>query len=268
MKKIMIILLTVSALPAFAAKKGLYMDVSAAGGINPLAGRASASLFYRLPLSSDSSPLFNGTKTDLGITGSATPADYSGTGYVYFEPLAIFGLRLSGTYRRYYTAFGYGYKPVSGPDASYSSKAMSDIDDKSRTSFVFAAEPTLRLKYERLIAVNTITFTSTRVKNGDPYYYESYSDTIHEKNDKDYANSASLLFEVNSSFLAGVNDYYQKVSSTGYHSNRIASVFIYNGKDGENELTAVFMAGSYTENRNYKGKPFGLFYIGRSFMLE
>jgi hypothetical protein len=254
-------------LPTFAAKQGVYVHTSAAGGYNPATAQLSASVFYRLPFSSDTAPLWNETKTDFGITGSITPVDYSGTAFVTFEPLAIFSLKMSGACQRYYASLGYGYRKVESPDSEYSNSALSHVTAESKTAFRFSAEPTLRYKYERFIVTNTFSYTYIEVKSGDPYYYEPYSDTIHKKKDHNYANSASLLFVINDHFIAGVNDYYQKVPSTQYRSNRIASVFVYSKKNGESELSLALLAGSFTENKYYKGKLFTAFYIGKSFMI-
>jgi hypothetical protein len=267
MKKLLIIFMFIP-LTVSAAQKGFYMDTSVAGGYNPAAARITASMFYRLPLSADTAPLWYGTKTDLGITGSVTPVDYSGSVFLIFEPLAIFSLKMSGAYHRYYTTFGYGYRKVEGPDSPYSEKALSHIDPETNTAYKFVAEPTFRYKYERLIVVNTFSYTHINVKNDDHFYYEPYSNTIHKKNDYDYADSASFLFIINDYLSVGVNDYYQKVPSTDYQSNRIASLFVFTQKKGENELVAVFFAGSYTENRYYRGKLFAAFYIGKTIMLE
>jgi hypothetical protein len=238
-----------------ASDKGLYTAVSAAGGVNPVIAKISADVYYRIPLSSDPGILWNSTCIDFGITGSSTPVDYSAAGFINIEPIAFFNLKLSAAAQKFHTAAGYGYQKLNSPDSDYSSSSLSDIDGESKTAYKYSAEPALKFKYSRIILTNTFMLNYIKVSTPDQYYYEPYSDTVHKRKDWNYAHSTNLLFEINSSLIAGVNNYFNKTESTDCQSNRIAGLILFNTKCSNNdEITFGALAGSYTENRNYKGE--------------
>lgn len=254
MKKFLIILLVYST-HVFSAERGSYTDISAGGGINPLAGQASVSLYYKIPLSSDPGILWNSTCVDLGISGSFSPGDCTASAFLEVEPVAFFNLKLSGTVQRYYPELGYGYQRLESAKSDYSSSALSDIDRESKNAYKLCAQPTLKFRYERVIFTDTFTLNYINTLTSDRYYYEPYSDTAHARKDRDYANSATLLYSFSSSVLAGLNSYCNKTVSTGCRSSRIAAIALFsperNNHDG---ITFGALAGSYTENRNYKGE--------------
>lgn len=253
MKNIFFILVLLCCIEVSAANKGLYTAAGAAGGTNPVIGRISADVYYRIPLSSDPGILWNSTCLDLGMNGSITPVDYNASGYVNIEPVAFFNLKLTATIQQYHTLAGYGYQEMESPDSDYSPEALSDIDGKSKTACKYSAEPTLKFRYSRFIFTDTFTVNHIIVSTSDRYYYEPYSDTVHKKNDWNYANSATLLYEVNNHLLAGVNNYYNKTESTGCRSNRIAAIVLYSPEtDNSEKINIGALAGTYSENKNYK----------------
>lgn len=245
-----------------AAERGFYVSGTAAAGINPIISSASADIFYRIPLSSDPGPLWNSTSIDLGFDGSVTPVDYNVATFINIEPVAVFNLKLTASLQRYYTAAGYGYYRMESPDSDYSYSAQSDIEGESKTAYKFSAEPTLKFRYGRVIFGNTFTFNYINTQTNDEYYYEPYSDSIHKSEDTDYSNSTSLLFEVRSGLLAGVNNFYSRTGSVDCTSNRVSGIIIWTPAiEYEGEITLGALAGSYNENRNYKGDLFALAFV-------
>jgi hypothetical protein len=253
MKMRFFILVLLCCMEASAADEGLFTSAGAAGGTNPVIGRISADVYYRIPLSSDSGILWNSTCLDLGMNGSMTPVDYNASGYLNIEPIAFFNLKLTTTIQQYHTLAGYGYQEMKSPDSDYSLETLSDIKGESKTACKYSAEPTMKFSFSRFIFADTFTVNHIIVSTSDRYYYEPYSDTVHERDDWNYANSASLLYEVNNHLLAGVNNYYNKTESTGYRSNRIAAIVMYSSEtENSDKINIGFLAGTYTENKNYK----------------
>ncbi len=257
MKTKIVILVFLFSVNATAAERGFYSSASAAGGINPSAAKLSAEVLYRLPLFSDTGELWNTSCIDLGLEGSVTPADYSGSMFINVEPVAVFNLKFTASVQRYYTGFGYGYNRMDSPDSDYSSSARDDIDKEKKTAYKYSAEPTFKFKYSRIIFVNKFALNYIDTKTGDKYYYEPYSDSIHKRKDYDYSNSTSILFEVKRNYFAGFNNYYSRTESVECSSNRVAGILIFNPElQGCDNVSIGGMAGSYTVNNNYRGDLF------------
>lgn len=246
----------------YAAERGVYTAVSAAGGINPAVARISAEAWYRIPLFSNPGVLWNTSCIDFGLVGSTTPVDYSGSLFFNIEPIAIFNLKLTAGAQRYHTALGYGYQGVDSPDAEYSSSALEKIDGESKAAYKFSAEPTLKFRYGNVIFANTFTLNYINTQTDDEYYYEPYSDSIHKRKDRDYSNSTVLLYEMTGRLLAGVQSFYSRTGSVDCTSNRIAGIVIWKPESGISERISIgAMAGSYMENKNYKGGIFALAFV-------
>lgn len=253
MKKNFLILLLLCCIDVSAADKGLFTSAGAVAGINPVIGRISADIYYRIPLSSDPGILWNSTCLDLGMNGSITPVDYNASGYINIEPIAFFNLKFTAAVQQYHTLAGYGYQKMESPDSDYSPDALSDIEGESKTACKYSAEATLKFRYNRFIFADTFTLNHIIVSASDRYYYEPYSDSIHEKDDWNYANSTSLLYEVNNRLLAGINNYYNRTESTDCRSNRIAAIVLYSPEtENSDKINLGVLAGTYTENKNYK----------------
>ncbi len=244
------------------AERGFYATGSAAAGINPIISSISADIFYRIPLSSDPGPLWNTTRIDLGVTGGVTPVDYSGSFFFNIEPVAVFNLKFKATAQKYNTALGYGYYRMESDDSDYSSSARTDITAESKTAYKFSVEPVFKIKYSSIIFTNTYTFNYINTRTDDEYYYEPYSDSIHKRKDTDYSNSTSLLYEIRSGLLAGVNNFYSRTGSVDCTSNRVSGILIWTpDADYAGKITIGALAGSYTENRHYEGELFSLVFV-------
>ncbi|HPJ43006.1 MAG TPA: hypothetical protein P5120_05165 [Spirochaetota bacterium] len=264
-----VILILLFSMNASAAERGFYSSVSAAGGINPYAASVSADMFYRLPLFSDTGDMWNTSCIDLGLNGTVTPADYSGSVFLNIEPVAVFNIKFTATAQRYYTGLGYGYNRMESPDSDYSSSARDDIDNESRTAYKYSAEPALKFKYSRTVFVNKFTLNYIDTRTGDEYYYEPYSDSIHKRKDYDYSNSTNLLFEVNRNFYAGFNNFYSRTKSVDCSSNRVAGIIIFNPELQGNEKVSIgAMAGTYTANNNYRGDLFAAVFASVSMKAD
>jgi len=262
MKTKLSILIVLFSVQIYAAERGIYSAVSAAGGINPTIARVSAEAWYRFPLFSDPGVLWNTSCIDLGLGGSTTPVDYNGSLFFNIEPIAIFNLKFTAGVQRYHRVLGYGYQGVDSPDAQYSPSARENIDGESKTAFKFSAEPTVKFRYGSVIFANTFAFNYINTQTDDEYYYEPYSDSIHKRKDRDYSNSSVLLYEIAGGLLAGVQNFYSRTGSVHCTSNRIAGIVIWKPETGSSDRLSIgAMAGSYTENKNYKGELFALAFV-------
>lgn len=254
---VLLLLLITLPLPAQLARQGVYTDHTVGGGLNPTALAFTSRLWYRAPLREERGILWDPAKVDLGVRNQFSPAFEEFGAYVYWEPVAIFDLSAAVSFRRAFTAFGFGFQELESYDDSY--RDLSDASDENRGGFRFTVTPRLKGAYAGFVAVNelridTFDFGSNVSEAGKRYFYEPVYDTVLKLRDTVVANTTILLYSLTPELRLGGQYYLRHVPGSDRTSHRFSAMGIYARplSDGMS-LFGALLAGGYAADRYRTG---------------
>jgi len=251
-----------------AIQKGLYARVAPAVSYHPLGMQASGSIFYRFPLSDSTNILWENTKLDIGVQDIFTPTDNLFAFFFNIEPIAFFDFTFVGGHQLMFTAFGYGFQPVSSPSADYSPGALKEIPKQNRSGYRMTLAPTLKFQYQNFIAADSLSINYFHKSGYNGYYYEPHTDTILEQSDWNFVNDIYGFYQFDSRMMAGLNYTYLRTPSTDYVSQRLGGIFVFTPSvPGFHDFQAVIVAGTYLKNHSFTGKLFFQIQAGMVFQL-
>jgi len=182
---------------------------------------------------------------------------------VAVEPIAFFDVKLSCSFRAFYSLFGYGFYPVGSYDADYvpreKGKGLNSL------GFRVSAAPTLNFAFGRIVAVDSLSFTWIHMASLGPsiseeFYVEPVSNAVMKLRDFSLTNKVYLMYEAGELFfrrtdrelLFGINHYYFTVPRSGYTSSRISLAGLFSVPLGEKtDLTSVLLVGLFLKDGYY-----------------
>ncbi len=238
-------------LGAQSVRRGWYLDQNLQGGY-PGGVQSGTQLYYRIPLSERSGILWKPTKIDLGLSNELAPAfDFFGA-FVDIEPIAFFDLALSAQAQDYFKALGYGFHDMAGYQSAFDSSTLDGLSSKNTSGCLLSASPTLKLALGPVVAADTLNIYYFLVDGGEGYFYEAVANCILAKNGVELSNQAYLLFTLGPGLMLGVNDSLLHVPASGYESQAIHAMGVFDSKlDEKISLYSAVMVGLYVEDRYY-----------------
>jgi hypothetical protein len=230
-----------------------HLDQEIQGGY-PGGLQSSTRLFYRIPLSRSADPLWKATKIDLGLANALSPAfDFLGA-FVDIEPIAFFDIALSAQAQSYFKALGYGFHDIAGYQSAFDASTLEDLPSKNTLGYCLSAAPTLKVALGRIVASDTfsISYFDVDVDDGQGYFYEAEANCILAKKGVELANQAYLLLAVGDSLMLGFNDSLLRVPSSGYESQAVHAVAVFDSTIGKDmSLYFALLTGLYVEDRYF-----------------
>ncbi len=251
MKKRLFIILILSALIVSAADKGLNLTNNIAVQL-PLGVQMDTRLFFRIPLYKSDHILFKDSRIDIGIQNKASPAYDLAMFRLNIEPIAVFDITFAGGFFCAYNALGYGLIGLSGYDDGFSDTDLEGLPQRNGSGFYYFICPTFKIKFGRVIFMDSVTLNYWDVKNTD-FFYERITISVIKGVDRTVEQECYLLYEVSERLKAGLLHYYLYVPGSKYFSHRINTAFIYNNAFRPFEdFYAVLIAGYYLKDPYYK----------------
>lgn len=255
---LLFLFLAMSPVSAQLARRGLYTDHAAGGGINPTALALTSRIWYRIPLQEQRGLLWDPAKLDLGLRNQLSPAFEEIGAYLYWEPLALFDFTATIAARRTITAFDAGFYEVSGYDAPYDDLADNGSDE-AKTGFRFTFAPRLKGAYAGFILaeelkIDVFDFGSNVSNPGKRYFYEPVYDTVIAFRDTVVANTLTVLYSATPELRLGGQYFLRHVAEADETNHRLNAIAIYSRGIREGvSLFAALLGGSYLEDRYYRG---------------
>lgn len=199
----------------------LFLANSFGGRINPEGFSNTISAAYHYYYSASDSILFGNNHVGFALTDTISPATNAIGGYIEFEPVAVFNLRVQYEYLNY---FGVFTAIASFPDknSDYSDSVLDFISENDKARFStgthLMVQPTFQFMYKRIVAMDTVSFEWFNV-DVDNFFYEPSNDTLMKHDEYFFMNTAIAGYEVwgkdeNTRIFLGSRYMYFRVQST------------------------------------------------------
>jgi hypothetical protein len=212
------------------AERGVTLSTSLGGRLKPDGVSLSTKLYYTEPLYGDlDGVLWNSARLEMGLVNHLSPAYDDIALDLFFEPVAVFDIRVNLGIRHAYDLFGFGFTPVSSYDVDYSN--AGSLESERRTGFFARLTPRLKLALGPFIMVDALnwqlySFQFDAGSGGTNYFYEPSHDVILEDSDSILKNSLSFIYrlpvEGDASVLTGLTHEFLYVSGSGYNFHKLA----------------------------------------------
>ncbi len=246
-----------------AAVSGWYVEQSLAGEYKPLGLLLDTKMYYEFPLINSEDMLFKSSKVDAGVINRLSPAFEAAGLTGFIEPIAFFDFTLTATYQYCFNGLGYGFLPEDNPDADYSPAAQANVPTQNQAGWWVVAAPRLKMQIGNFIAADTYSYNYMNKFNFSGYYYETYADIIIKGNDYYWMNDGYFFYQFSKPFLLGINYYNVNVPGTGYVSQRLSAVAVFEpDMKPFSDLYAILFVGTYLEDHYYTGRLFIILDIG------
>jgi hypothetical protein len=232
-------------------QKFWHLDQEIQGGY-PGGLQFSSKLFYRMPLSESTEALWKSTKIDLGLANALSPAfDFLGA-FIDIEPIAFFDIALSAQAQGYFKTLGYGFHDMAGYQSAFDTSTLAHLPSKNTLGYCLSAAPTIKFALGHIVAADTFGISYFDVDGGLGYFYEAEANCILAKKGVEFTNQAYLLFAVINGLMVGFNDSLLNVPSSGYESQTVHVVTIFNSTiEKEMSLYFALLTGLYVEDRYF-----------------
>lgn len=162
------------------AQEGLRHESVLSLRATPIGVNLISDTAYRLELPRTSSPLFQGTYLDAGVSTAVSPAYVWVGPYVEALPIAALRLRASAQYMQYFGLFGFLYVPE-GEAKDWSLDRLAESADRnlgtSGSGMIYEARITPQIRVGNVIAFveNRLTWLTMDVESD---YYEPFFDLL------------------------------------------------------------------------------------------
>jgi hypothetical protein len=236
-------------------RDGWSFSQSLAGQVNPLGLSADSRLFYTWPLfPQKQGPLWDTCRVEAGAHNSLTPAFNTISAFVRVCPIAFLELMASAGLRGYYDAFGYGYTPLAGYDASWDSRDTKDAGRFRAEGFRYGFTATLKAAAGPFAfgsATSCVIYDMYRAGGGSSYYYDPSSDTALRLFDGFITNDSLLLYAVPNlrPLRLGITHTILYVPGSRYTSRRLCALGRFEGDLGPLKASAAILAGVFLQDR-------------------
>ncbi len=235
-------------------KKGFCFSQDLGVCYNPLGLLLETKLFYRIPLSSRKGVLWENTKLDIGFANEWTPADNFLGARITIEPIAIFNLTLKTGFYGMYNLFGYGLFRFDSSCAEYDSKSLDDLNPETVPGYWVYIIPMLKFKFKSIILVNSFKINLFFMQ-GDGYFLELRSYSIHKTKDTDFQNKTYLMYEFSDKIIAGFEFHVLRTVKTSVKNERVSVMGIVKPRvKDKREAYILAVLGMYLRDPLLKNK--------------
>ena len=164
---------------------------------NPIGIESQNRLILQKRLSDSESPLFRDTFINGGVAVKLNPAATRVGAEVGFQPIAVFNLKATAEYARYFGLFGF-LQSYPNPLADFSDDSRSTTEDSaySTNGMHFMLEPTLQAKVSNFVVRSkvSIEYWNVDLKEGDTAaFYDAFLDTLVPGKGWVFTNDSDLM---------------------------------------------------------------------------
>jgi hypothetical protein len=188
---------TAPAGPPMAPNLRLYFANANFLRANPIGIESQNRLILQKRLSDSDSPLFRDTFINGGVAVKLNPAATRVGAEVGFQPIAMFNLKATAEYARYFGLFGF-LQSYPNPLADFSDDSRSTTEDTaySTNGMHFMLEPTLQAKVSNFVVRSkvSIEYWNVDLREGDTAaFYDAFLDTLVPGKGWVFTNDSDLM---------------------------------------------------------------------------
>jgi hypothetical protein len=239
---------------------------------NPLGLETQNRLMYSKRLADSTSPLFRDTFIALGPSVKLNPAYVKAGGYLDFQPIAVFNLRLAYEYIDYFGTQGY-LQSSAVRNADYDDDLRKDNEDQaySTKGHHYFAEPTVQMKVGKIAARSKFGFEywDLDLHKDDKYFYDATLDTMVPTKKVVWTNDSDLIY-MSGQLTLGLR-YSAVFPGTDQSHMRLGPLFAWSFNTDDytsfNKPTLLVILGWYLDHPNrIGGVPYAL--VGFAFSMD
>jgi hypothetical protein len=249
-------------------ESGWYYNQSAGFSWNPLGLLIDGTLAKRIALyPSKKGILWESGKMEFAIRDEWTPTDNLLSIVYTLQPIAFFEISFKAGFFSQFDELGYGCFRLNSPDGRYDASTRKMAGYGDALGYWLTINPSLKLKFNKIIMVNTFSLNSITV-NGEGYYHEVRSNLVHKTSDFDITNDLFLFYEFNQSVMAGVRYRAIKVFESDIKSHLLCLASLVTLKRPKLKDIWLFLSvGMYPEEPLYRAREYAAILVGREFPL-
>lgn len=208
-----------------------------------------------------------------GLGAGASPAMMTASAHFEWLPIIILPVRIQYDYYGYFGANN-ALLSFSSPDQPYGDEALDNrADEEAAGGHRFLLQPTLQLKFDRIVIRNQTDAAYYLFSGRGPYFLEPVYDTLLKDGDFLFSNRTFLLYSIygaakNKTLLAG--PYYEitRAFDTGINQQKIG-LSVYWDATSQWFISRPYIAvtaGCHLQDPNRRGELF--FSIGTGFQFD
>jgi hypothetical protein len=254
------------ALPAGAGLKtrsGWTFNQSAGGSVNPLGLTLDTRIFYTWPLFPGlSGVLWDSCRVEAGLHNALTPAFDTLSVFVRAEPVAFFDFTASAGPRGFFDAFGFGYTPLAGYEASWDSRGRKDAERGGAAGFRYSFTAAVKGAAGPFVfasATSSTVYDMFETPGGGQYYYDPSSDTALKRFDGFMTNDSLVLYTFTEGLRGGLVHTFLYVPGSEYVSRRLCLLGRVEGNLKPLTVFAAVLGGVFLRDRYNSWKDGGFY---------
>ena len=193
----------------------------------PLGFQIDTRLFQSIKLFDSKSILFKDSRIEFGIQNKFSPAyNYIGP-RIYFEPIAVFDLTISGGFFTEYKALGYGFMKLTDYKSDFSDATLSNLEQSNANGYYVYANPEFKIAFGKIIFSHSFLINYWNFKNVNSYYYERITRSVLKSEDYNLENESYLFYKFNKKLMVGLDHYFLFVPGSKLISQRLTTIAVY-----------------------------------------
>ena len=187
--------------------QGVYVKENVGIGLSPTQALSSTMVYYNIPLNNSTNNMFKTAHLELGVCNDFSLAYNIISGYVNYEPFAIFDVTFKAGFVDYYKTFNNGLIEYPDYSTNHSPEALANMTQTNGSGLVITLKPCLKVPVGPVLFLDTLTVNYFNVPVLTGYFYDRSSDQVIAQSDWTILNDTYIYYKLTGNFMAGLNNW-------------------------------------------------------------